>query len=59
MLCDQFTVSKLLPLCTHSPPRYLLPCTAWLLGIGLALAREFLAAGDNVFICSRSGMELW
>lgn len=27
-------------------------------GIGYALAREFLKAGDNVLICSRSGIEL-
>lgn len=28
------------------------------LGIGYALAKEFLKAGDNVIICSRSGMDL-
>jgi NAD(P)-dependent dehydrogenase (short-subunit alcohol dehydrogenase family) len=27
------------------------------LGIGYALAKEFLKAGDNVLICSRSGVD--
>jgi NAD(P)-dependent dehydrogenase (short-subunit alcohol dehydrogenase family) len=27
-------------------------------GIGYALAKEFLKAGDNVIICSRTGNEL-
>ena len=27
-------------------------------GIGYALAKEFLKAGDNVIICSRSGNDL-
>jgi hypothetical protein len=27
------------------------------LGIGCALAKEFLKAGDNVLICSRSGVD--
>lgn len=26
-------------------------------GIGYALAKEFLKAGDNVLICSRSGVQ--
>lgn len=27
----------------------------WVLGVGLALAEEFLRNGDNVVVCSRSG----
>jgi hypothetical protein len=34
------------------------PVAVGILGVGLALAREFLRFGDNVVICSRSGKYL-
>ncbi len=34
------------------------PVAVGIVGVGLALAREFLRFGDNVVICSRSGKYL-